>query len=189
MDVPESGNKTVKEKLRGELFQYGLNVAYLTIVFAAFTAYRTLILAAHNIVYTNYLVAVIEGLILGKVIMIGSLFRLGRRFETKPLIYPTLYKTVVFTVFVGTFKVIEHGVKGLLKGQGFMGGVHEFSEKGFEELMANGLVVFVAFMPFFAIKELGRLLGEGRIAALFFRSSALENDASSRTSRSGARTS
>jgi hypothetical protein len=30
-------------------------------------------------------------------------------------------------------------------------------------------VIFVAFVPFFAFRELGRVLGEGKIWALFFR--------------------
>ena len=31
------------------------------------------------------------------------------------------------------------------------------------------LVIFVAFIPFFAFRELGRVLGEGKIRTLFFR--------------------
>jgi hypothetical protein len=40
-------------------------VIYLTIVFAAFTVYRRLLLSAHDISYTNYGFALIEALILG----------------------------------------------------------------------------------------------------------------------------
>jgi hypothetical protein len=36
-------------------------------------------------------------------------------------------------------------------------------------LLANSLVVFVAFFPFFGVKELGRVLGQDKIKALFFR--------------------
>ena len=31
------------------------------------------------------------------------------------------------------------------------------------------LIIFVAFIPFFAVKELGRVLGEDKIRALFWR--------------------
>lgn len=101
--------------------------------------------------------------------MIGGVLHLGRRFEDKPLIYPTLYKTAVFTVFVALFKVIEHVIKGLWHGEGMMGGLVEFSEKGLDVVLANALVVLVAFIPFFAVKELGRVWGEKRIWELFFR--------------------
>ena len=45
----------------------------------------------------------------------------------------------------------------------------EVSEKGFPVMLANSLVVLAAFIPFFAVKELGRVLGRDKIAALFFR--------------------
>jgi len=37
------------------------------------------------------------------------------------------------------------------------------------EILANGLVMISAFVPFFAIKELGRVLGREKFRALFFR--------------------
>jgi hypothetical protein len=95
--------------------------------------------------------------------------RLGRGLEQKPLIVPTLYKTAVFTLFVVAFAVLEHAIKGLWTGTGIMGGVAEFFEKGSHELLANSLVVFVAFIPFFGVKELGRVVGEEKIRRLFFR--------------------
>ena len=97
MNNPDKKKENIKKKIYNEIVEYWINVAYLTLVFAAFTQYRRLILAAHDITYTNYLVAVIEALILAKVVMVGDVIRLGRRLEQKPLIYPTLLKTVVFT--------------------------------------------------------------------------------------------
>jgi len=66
---------------------YWINVGYLALVFAAFTQYRRFVLAAHDITYTNYWVAVIEALILAKVVMIGDALRLGRSLDQRPLIY------------------------------------------------------------------------------------------------------
>lgn len=158
-----------KERISHEMVEYAVNVIYLTLVFAAFTQYRRLLLAAHDIIYTNYWVAVIQALIFGKVIMIGGFFRLGRSLEQKPLIYSTLYKAVVFTFLVVAFNVVEHVLKGLWKGNGLMGGIAEFLDRGPHELLAGSLVIFVALIPFFAVKELGRVLGEDKTWALFFR--------------------
>jgi hypothetical protein len=169
MNSPDKQKGNWKDKIFHELVEYWINVGYLTLVFAAFTQYRRFILAAHDITYTNYGFAVVEALILAKVIMIGAVFRLGRGLENKPLIYPTLYKTVVFTLFVAVFSVCEHLIKGLWQGTGLMGGFAEFLGKGHHELLANSLVVFVAFFPFFGVKELGRVLGQDKIQALFFR--------------------
>jgi hypothetical protein len=168
MSIADKKKGNLKNKIFHEMVEYWMNVIYLTLVFAAFTQYRRIILAAHDVTYTNYWVAVIEALILAKVIMIGAVLRLGRGLEHKPLIYPTLYKTVVFTLFCVVFTLLEHAIKGLWTGTGFMGGVAEFFGKG-HELLANSLVVFVAFFPFFGVKELGRVLGQDKIQALFFR--------------------
>ncbi len=160
----------LKQKIFHEMAEYWINVVYLTLVFASFTQYRRLVLAAHDILYTNYWVAVIEALVLAKVVMIGDVLHLGRRLEQKPLIFPTLLKTVVFSVFVGIFTIIEHMIKGLWKGMGLTGGLTDFLGKGEHELLAGCLIVFVAFIPFFAFRELGRALGEeGKIWRLFFR--------------------
>jgi len=158
------------EKVRRELIEYAFNVAYLMIVFAAFTQYRRFLLAEYSITYTNYWLALIGALILGKVIMIGSVFRFGRWLEDKPLIVPTIYKALVFCVFVAVFRVFEYAIRGWLKGDGLAAALGEFfAQKGMDEILANGLVVLVALIPFFAVKELGRVLGRERVAALFFR--------------------
>jgi hypothetical protein len=169
MSSPDKKKGNLKKKIVHEVSEYWINVVYLTLVFAAFTQYRRLILAAYDIAYTDYWVAVIEALIFAKVVMIGDMLHLGRRLEHKPLIYSVLLKTVVFSLFVGAFTLIEHLIKGLWKGEAFRELFGNFLGKGYHELLANCLVVFVAFIPFFAFRELSRLLGEGKIRTLFFR--------------------
>jgi hypothetical protein len=168
MSSSDKKKKSLKEKIFHEMAEYWINVGYLTLAFAAFTQYRRFVLAAHDITYTNYWVAVIEALILAKVVMIGDALRLGRGLGQKPLIYPTLFRTIVFSLFVGAFTLIEHMIKGLWMGKGLTGGLIELLGKGHHELLAGCLVTFVAFIPFFAFRELGRVLGEGKMWALFF---------------------
>ena len=161
-----------KQKIFNEMFEYWMNFFFLALMFGAFTTYKRLILAAHDIDYTNYGIAVIQAAVLAKVIMLGGVFRLGRGLEKRPLIFSTLYKAVVFSLFVAVFKIIEHIIKGLWKGKGFTQGLADFLEKGPHELLANVLIMFVAFIPFFAYKELERVLGEGKVRELFFQRKA-----------------
>ena len=157
-----------RHTLRHELIEYAFNVVYLTLVFAAFTWYRRLLLSAYQIEYADSWIAVIEGHVLGKVIMIAKLFGFGRHLEGRPLIYPTLYKSVVFSLFVLVFKLAELTVRGLIKGEGIAGGIDELARQGLPITLANSIVVLVAIIPFVAVKELGRTLGENRVAKLFF---------------------
>jgi hypothetical protein len=170
MSSPDKKKANLKGKIYHEMAQYWVIVIYLALVFAAFTQYRRFVLAAHGITYTNYGVALIEALVLAKVIMIGDVISLGRILEHKPLIYSTLLKTSVFSLFVGVFNIIEHMIKSLWKGEGLTGGYFELLGKGNHELLAGCLVILVAFIPFFAFRELARVLGEGKIWTLFFQS-------------------
>jgi hypothetical protein len=158
-----------KQRFRHELFVYWMTVLYLALYFGAFVSYRRLILAQHQIDYLNYGVALVEALVLAKVILVGDLLRLGRGLEDRPLIVPTLVRSVVFTLWVALFTFLEQTVRGLLLGKGLAGGFHYFITKGKYEVLASSLVVLFTFIPFFAFKELNRVLGPGRIWEEFFR--------------------
>src|SRR5581483_5808327 len=169
MDETKKKKGGWKQKAAHELSEYWINFVYLACFFCAFTWYRRFILAEYQITYLHYGIGLVEALILAKVILIGDFLRLGRGLEGKVLILPTLYKTFVFTVFVGLFGLLEHTIGGLLHGDGLAGGWEELRHTGKYELLARCLVTFFTFIPFFAFKELGRLLGEGKIIQLFFR--------------------
>lgn len=148
---------------------YWINVVYLTILFAVFTSYRRRILANYDISYSNWGISLIKALVLAKVIMVGSLFHFGRSLENKPLIFLTLYKSVMFTLWVALFALVESAIRGFIHGKGLAGALDHLLSEGTHEFFAKCLVVFVAFIPFFAFKELGRVLGKGKIWGLFFR--------------------
>jgi hypothetical protein len=169
MTAAESKAGGLMHRAGKELIEYLINAAYLFFFFAAMTNYRRLLLASYDITYTNYGVALIEALILGKVVTIGSLFRIGRSLEKKPLILSTLWKTLVFTGWIAVFTAAEHGIKGLLKGEGFAGGLAQFAARGPNDLAANALILFVGLLPYFAVRELGRVLGSETLRALFLQ--------------------
>ncbi len=168
LGMSEQGTKeSLKARVYREFRGYWLIVAHLTLVFAAFTQYRRLVLAAHDIVYTDYFIAVIKAMVLAKVVMIGDALRLGRGLERLPLIWPTLYKTAVFTVFLVLFTLVEHGVRGLWKGDGFGAGVGALVSRR-DEVLAGMLVVAVGLIPFFAFREIGRTMERGKLMRMFF---------------------
>jgi hypothetical protein len=163
-----------KQKAIREFVAYWVNVLYLSIVFGLFAWYRRLILAGYKIEYLNYGVAIMEALVLAKVIMIAEVLGLSRDlFKGKPLVYPTVYKSVVFSLFVALFTVAEGTVRGFLKGAGLRGWLMEIQGKGKYEFLAHCLMVFFMFIPFFAFRELEKILGKGKIGRLFFRDRSL----------------
>ncbi len=158
-----------KDKIVREMTAYYIIFIYLAFFFSLFTWYRRLILAQYQISYLHFGVTIIQALVLAKLITVGRALRLGRRFKDHPLILPTLYKAVVFSIFVGLFAVVENTISGLMHGKGIAAGFHELMSTGRYELLARCMVMFVAFIPFFAFEELERVLGEGKLGKLFFR--------------------
>lgn len=168
MTEPMKEKRGWKRKMLHELAEYWINVLYLSCFFGAFTWYRRLILASYQITYLNYGVAILEALVLAKVILIGDALHLGRRCEKKPLWYSTVYKTFVFTLLVGLFTLVDHWVRGFLQGQNASAILHHLLGPHKFELLARCLVTFVSFIPFFAFKELSRIMGKGKLKAIFF---------------------
>jgi hypothetical protein len=173
-----------KQKVTAEFVEYWIVAAFLAWFFIVFAWYRRFVLAEYHISYTHYWMGVLEALVLAKLILIGDAMRIGRRLEDKPLIVPALWKSLVFSLWVAVFSVIEHTVEGLLRHQGVGEGLEKLASTGKYELLARCLIMFSAFVPFFACKELERVLGEGRLLALLFRGrSASPDPASSSAAR------
>ena len=114
----------LKERAAEELQVFGVTALYLWVFLGSFTVYRRLVLAETGVTYLHYGIALIEALIIAKVVLIGKMFGFTRRFEDKPLIVPVLHKSVLFGVFVLVFGVVEHLIEGWLRVQGLWGGVH-----------------------------------------------------------------
>lgn len=160
---------SLKERAIEEFKLFWVIAFYLWVFLGSFIVYRRLILAETGVTYLHYGFALIEALIIAKVVLIGKIFAFSRRFEDKPLIVPVLYKSFLFGILVLLFGVVEHLVEGWFHKQGLVGGLREIRELGADEIGARTLVLIVAFVPFFAVSEIGRVLGGPRkLAAMFF---------------------
>ena len=162
----------LKARLVEETKTYLFLFVYLAVLFVAFATYRMLLSAEYRVAYFRYGYALVEALVLAKVILLGRMLRVGERFGRAPLIVPTVYKTLCFSAFVLVFTILEHLLTGLLRGEDFQAVVAKILSRGIWEILAHVLVLFMALGPLFAIWETGRLLGEGRLFALFFKPGA-----------------
>ena len=157
-----------REKAKEELRTFSAIALYLALMLEALFSYRSLTLSESGITAFHYGVAVIEALVLAKVIMIGQALRLGKGLEDKPLIVSVLVKTLLFGAFVALFSMIEHVIEGLVHHDTWAVIAHQLFAGGRDEILARTLVIIVAFIPFFAFSEVDRVLGQGKLFALFF---------------------
>ena len=167
MDEPK-----LKQRIIHELGEFLRIFLFLAPLFSAFATYRMAILEEFGGKYFAYGAALVNALLLSKIILLGEYLKLGKRYECKPALYSTLYKSFVFTVLVVVFRVLEGAVKGLLHGEGIAGAFAELRGLGIGEMLARSLVMFCAFLPFFALRETARAVGERRLEDLFLRSRA-----------------
>lgn len=147
---------------------FAIIALYFGLFLGSFTLYRRLIVAETGAAYLHYGIALVQALVIAKVILIGNMFAFTRRYDDRPLIVPVLYKSMLFISLVLVFGVIEHVVEGLVHKQGFASAMHDIAEIGAYEIGARVLMLFVAFVPFFAFAEVGAVMGPRRLAALFF---------------------
>jgi hypothetical protein len=170
-DIAIDGKKkSFKEKFKEEFIEYWINVAYLSFYFGVFVTYKRLILAHHNIDFEEYGIAFINAFILGKVVSVGGMMKLGVTMENGPLAISTLFKSFIFTIWLAFFNVLEELIKGYFKTDTLQGAMDYLSHHlGTYEYFAGLLVVFTCFIPFFAFKEMSRVLGLHSIMNLFFK--------------------
>jgi hypothetical protein len=167
-DMETTRTHSLRERALEELKAYWFITLYLWLFLGCFTVYRRLILAESGVAYLNYGVALIEALVIAKVVLIGRIFGFTRRFDDAPLAVPVLYKSIVFALLVMLFGVVEHLVVGWFHRQGLVGGLREIAETGAYEIGARTLMLTVAFVLFFAFTEIGRRMGMERLRAMFF---------------------
>ena len=108
---PNGKSAALKERAIREFKLYWIVVLYLWLFLGSFTVYRRLVVAEAGAAYLNYGIAVIEALVIAKVVLIGRMFGFSRRFEDSPLIVPVIYKTILFSILVLLFGVAENTVR------------------------------------------------------------------------------
>src|SRR5262249_4046255 len=85
----------------------------------------------------------------------------------KPLSVSVIYKSVLFGLFVALFGVLEHVVEGLIHKEDWASILRHLGDLGLYEILARVVMLIVAFVPFFAFWEIGRVIGPLEVAALF----------------------
>jgi hypothetical protein len=158
-----------KVKVVHELRKLAVISLYLFVFFAVFRVYTRLVLEEYDINYFQYGLTLLKSVALAKIILTGEAFRLGETSRARPLLVLTVYFAVVFGAFAFAFEILEHLALGWFRGKGPSAVLAEIADKGWPHLVAMAMVVFVAFLPFFAFREVGRALGEGKLRDMFLR--------------------
>jgi hypothetical protein len=160
---------TLKQKATHELREFALISLYLAFFFCAVATYSLLLPNQFYVSYFIYGTALINALVIAKVILIGEYAHLGKKHESKPLFQSALYKAFLFSLLVFAFHIVEEAIKRRWHGENFAAAYRGIRVN---ELLARSVVIFCTFLPLFAFRELRRVLGEDNFWSLFFRTGA-----------------
>jgi hypothetical protein len=166
---PAAGPPRAAEWLRREGARFAAIFLYLYVVFATLNLHEFVVLRQHGIGFAHYGFALVNALVLAKVVLAAEKLHLGRRFERYPLAYPVLLKSLLFTLLLVAFHVGEHVLAGLARGHGLAESIPAIGGGGITGAVAVGAIGFVVLMPFFALRSLAAIMGAAPLYALIFR--------------------
>ena len=177
----KTGNETKpgrwRKIIRHEMFEFFLNFLFLAFFLISFTWYRHLILASYHIRDLGYWGPLIEAAILAKIIMIGDIMHVGRRFRNQSLALTAVYLTLAFSLLVVAFSVLEHVIGAMIHGERPAAGLSEIESKGWQQLLAWYVLIIVAFLPFFIVKQIEAAIGPEKFRRMFFHRNTQPGDA------------
>lgn len=146
----------LKDKLKEELKFFIVLTLFLTLFMNALMVYRHLVTQQPIWDYFRLGYNFLEAAILSKVILLGRHFRIGERFHNQPLVIPTIYKSLAFSLFIVVFAVLEHFAKGFFRGESFWPIYYSFSLEMLSEILGLIPIYFCFFLLFFGYAEIER---------------------------------
>jgi hypothetical protein len=158
--------RSLKVRALEELRKFLVIVAYLWLVFFVLFVHEWLVLAGHNIGFRFYGLATLNALILGKIMLIAENMRFTKRFDNRPLIVPIAYKSIVFAVLLLAAYIVEEIGVGMFHGKTAAESFPVIGGGGPAALLCVTAIMSAALAPFFAFREIARVVGEAEFRVL-----------------------
>jgi hypothetical protein len=158
----------LKEKAYRELREFLVIAVYLWLIFGLLMLYKSAILAEQHISFAYHGFAAINALALAKVMLIAKDLHLGEHYDDAPLIYPTLFKSALFTLVLICFKILEDAAIGLYHGKPFSQSITDLAGGTWSGILTLALLLFVVLIPFVGFGELQRRIGKDKLSQVFF---------------------
>src|ERR1700751_5105599 len=107
-------DRNYKQRIAHEMQEFLVVCIFVAPFMLSFATYRIFVVGNAGSAFFIYASALVTALVLAKVILIGEIVSLGRRFEDKPLIFSTIYKGLIFAIFALLFHILEIMVRGMV---------------------------------------------------------------------------
>jgi hypothetical protein len=164
--MPNETLSRVKQKSLAEARKLFWIFLYLWVMLGLFSIHKSIVLNEQNIFYQGF--AFINAWLLAKVMLTGEMLHVADNLKHKPLIYPIVFKSAIFSVLLISFYIIEEVLVGMWHGRTLANSMPTIGRGSLEGIFVVGIIMFVVLMPFFALREIGRDIGDDKLYELFF---------------------
>ena len=170
--ISDGKKQKAKERAVTEFKRFLAIAAYLWVLFSLFEIHRYAVLREANLYgLSGYKIgfALVNALIMGKVILIGQALHVGEQFKERRLIYSVLFMSAMFAVLVVCFEIVEDAIVGMIHGKSFIDSIPQLGGGGLEGKVLFGVMAFVVLIPFFLFSEVQRVIGKERLYSLILQ--------------------
>lgn len=168
---------TIKERAIEEFRHFVVLFLYLWLLFGLFALDETVVARQHSLSFLPHGFALINALVLAKVMLVTEGLDLARWLRARPAAWTILYESALCSVLFICFHIIEEMAIGLFRGTGIAAGVPSIGGGGLPGLLVVALILFVSLLPFFAFKNVTRAIGARRMKEILFHSPRLHTEA------------
>jgi hypothetical protein len=162
------GVRSLTAKAADEFRRFLLLFFYLWILFGVFVLNQGVVLREHGINFAMQGFAFFNALVFAKVMMLFEVFDPGRWLRRRPLIYPILYESLLLTVLFLIAHVLEKTIEGLIRGKTLTESMPVLTGAGLPGFLSITVILFIALLPFFGLRNLSLAMGEGRLYGMIF---------------------
>lgn len=162
------GLHRLKQRGLEEMRRFLLMFVYLYVVFGLFVLNESLVLSERHLSFAPQGFALINAAVMAKVMLIAENLKLGRRFDHLPLIWPVAYKAGLFALVFMLFHAIERIALGMVAGRSLADSMPHIGGITWEGKLTVWAIMTISLLPFFALREIGQILGEGKLWRLMF---------------------
>jgi hypothetical protein len=158
--------QAVKQKIKHEVKEWIVMFLYLWVMFGLFALHQSIIMAEQHQDYRLQGFAIVNALILSKVMLVAEGMHLARgRKDSRPIVV-ILSRSLAFALLFIVFHVVESIIVGVASGKTIAASFPELAGGHLSGIVSLGVIVSVSLVPFFAFREVSRELGEGRLLRL-----------------------
>lgn len=171
MSTKDKGGRQhgIAQRLIDEFRLFLVLFVYLWVLFGLFVLNESVSTRERGDVFVFQGFALINALVLAKIMLVVEHFDFARWLRRKPLILTILFEAIVCTGVFLLFHVIERSIVAALHGSPITADAVSVGGGGLLGLAIVVIILFVSLLPFFAFKNVMRVIGSERMRQILFQ--------------------